>query len=403
MRSIKIRIKDKHIVSYLKNKIFTTQHFENMMIILINQDFNQNQGKNFNYLTNGRIMRAVFRNTSGGSLKAKVDYIKDFYKNNSLMKDIINTSQELKIHNIVQQINNIKKNYLSFFTKCKNNYANANKPHPHSLKFANHITLYMDGYKSITLKHNNLIGLNLHDKMIYTHVKHSPLLHIVKDFKNVKNINLNYSGTHIYMIINYLEQIPTYKNINPVKYAGLDLGIINRASIYIHDETSNSLLISGKNLISYNSNFNRLIYKINSTMKNLSLSNNYFQIYYLIKFKKFLYEKRYNYFYTQMNYISNKILKYLAKNNVTHLIVSKVLNNLKYNGNCNINKNIKNHFLQIPIIKLIDYISLKACNYNIKVILVDECYTSKTSSLSRDIFEIKSIANNSPLSTDDFG
>lgn len=80
------------------------------MIILINQDFNQNSGNNFKYLTNGRIMRAVFTDNSGGILKDQVDYIKNYYKNNALMNDIISVCKELKIHNIVEQIKNIKKN-----------------------------------------------------------------------------------------------------------------------------------------------------------------------------------------------------------------------------------------------------------------------------------------------------
>ena len=111
MRALKIRIKDRHIIKYLENKIFLTQHFENMMIILINQDFNQNSGNNFKYLTNGRIMWAVFTDNSGGILKDQVDYIKNYYKNNALMNDIISVCKELKIHNIVEQIKNIKKKY----------------------------------------------------------------------------------------------------------------------------------------------------------------------------------------------------------------------------------------------------------------------------------------------------
>lgn len=405
MRAIKIRIKDKHILNYLRNKIFLTQHFENMMIILINQDLNQNNGKNFKYLTNGRIMRAVFTGTSGGALKSDVDYIKNFYMNNCLMKDIVDVVKQLKAHNIVEQIKNIKKNYTSFFTKAQNGDTKVNKPSPKSLKNLNHATLYMDGYKSITLKRKNSIGLNLGNKMTYTHVNHKPLIKLVKNLSFIKNINLNYSNGFVYMIINYSEASETYYNISTPKYAGFDIGVKNIASIYIHDEYSPSLIIDGSKFIAYNCSFNRFVSKLNSETYKLSMNpHNSLRLNSLINFRKFLYEKRNNYFFSEFHKLSKLILKYLHSKNVTHLVLSKKISQLKNNGCCKINKNIKQHFMQIPLIKLIDNITIKAIQYNIKIIFVDESYTSKTSSISKNIYSIKNLSlNSTPLSTDDFG
>lgn len=278
MRTIKIRIKDRHILDYLKNKIFLTQHFENMLIILINQDINQNNSKNFRFLTNGRVMRAVFTNTSGGILRNDVEYVKTYYKDNSLMNDLINVSRELKSHNLVEQIKNIKKNYKSTYTQSQNGNFKANKPSTKKLSSVNHITLYMDGYKSVTFKRKNVIGLNLYDKMIYTHVNHEPLLKMVKNFSNIKNINLNYSNGYVYMLINYIEPKLNIESVDNIKYAGLDIGIKNIASIYIHDNTSKSLIISGKKFIVYNSSFNRLLSKIDNTINNIE-DNNYLNTY----------------------------------------------------------------------------------------------------------------------------
>ncbi len=403
MRSIKIRIKDKHIIDYIKNKILLTQHFENMMIILINQDLNQNNGNNFSLLTNGRVMRAVFTNTSGGKLKDDVNYIREYYKNNLLMHDIIDVIKQLKIHNIVEQIKNIKKNYKATYTKSQNGDFKANKPSTKSLANVNHITLYMDGYKSITFKRKNSIGININDKMIYTHVKHEPLLKIVKNFDTVKNINLNYSNGYIYMIINYVESKINLEVTEKTKYAGLDIGIKNIASIYINDNTSKSLIISGKNFIKYNSSFNRFISKLDKTINSLRDINDTENISYLNYYKKFLYEKKSNFFFSEFHKLSKYILLYLKEHNVTHLVISKTINSLKNNGTCKMSKNMKANFFQIPIIKLIDNICLKAPNYNINIIEIDESYTSKTSCLSKDIFEVKSLASNNLISTDAFG
>lgn len=403
IRSLKIRLKDKHILSYMKHKIFLTQHFENMMIILINQDINQNNGQNYKYLINPRIMRAVITDNKGGILEKEVNYIQDYYKDNDLMIDIKNVCKELKIHNITEQIKNIKKNYASFFTKIQNQNYDCNKPTTKSLKTANHITLYMDGYKSNTLKHKNLIGLNLDKKMIYTHVRHEPIIKVVKSLKNIKNINLNYSNGFIYMILNYddSEKISqVIHNEREVKYAGLDIGIKNIASIYINDSNSNSLLISGKPFIKYNSSFNRLCAKIDKEINNTTDIN---RIHYLRKFQNFLYEKRKQYFFSEFHKLSKEILKYLQQNKVTHFVVSKKIAELKNNGLCKIDKTVKQHFLQIPLIQLINNICNKAADFNIHVILIDEGYTSKTSSISRNIHDIKKLSLNNKLSTDDFG
>lgn len=403
MRTVKIRIKDKHIINYLKNKILLTQHFENMLIILINQDLNQNSGKNFRLLTNGRVMRAVFTNNTGGKLKDDVDYIKNYYKNNSLMNDIIDVTRKLKVHNIVEQIKNVKKNYKSTYTRSQIGDFKANKPSTKSLAYANHITLYMDGYKSITFKKKNTIGINLNDKMIYTHVKHEPLLKIVKSFDNIKNINLNYSNGYIYMLINYIEPNFNIKPVENIKYAGLDIGIKNIASIYIHDTTTKSLIISGKTFINYNAKFNRFLSKLDKILNTIDNLNRLEDIKYLTNYKKFLHEKKYNYFFSEFHKVSKYILLYLQSNNVTHLVISKTINELKNNGKCKLSKEIRNHFLQIPIIKLINYLCLKAPEYNIKIIEIDESYTSKTSCLSRNIFEVKSLASNNSISIDVFG
>lgn len=361
----------------------------------------QNESKNYKYLINGRLLRAVLTGTSGGKLKNEVDYIRNYYKGNTLMDSLISTSSNLKIHNLVEQIKNIKKNYSSFYSKIHNNNFNCEKPRPKPLKNANHITLYTDGYKGTTLKRKNLVGINLDNRMIYTHVLHEPLIKLIGSLKNIKNINLNYSNGSIYLILNYIESpiLPISKDIVP-KYAGLDIGIINLASIYIHDTTSNSYIIKGTPLIEYNSKFNRFISKLNHEL-HYCLDDS--RTIYLNNFKSYLYEKRNNYFTNEFHKLSNLILKYLHSNDVSHLVVSTKISTLKNTGRCNIAKKTKQHFLGIPLLQLINYLNLKAPLYGIKIIFVDESYTSKTSCISKDIFEIQALSLTKKLSTNDFG
>ncbi|WP_439329568.1 zinc ribbon domain-containing protein, partial [Clostridium tertium] len=149
--------------------------------------------------------------------------------------------------------------------------------------------------------------------------------------------------------------------------------------------------------------FNRFLSKLDKTLNTIDNLNRLEDIKYLTNYKKFLHEKKHNYLFSEFHKLSKYILLYLRSNNVTHLVISTTINELKNNGKCKISKKIRNHFLQIPIIKLINYICLKAPKYNINIIEIDESYTSKTSCLSRNIFEVKSLASNNSLSTDVFG
>ena len=235
LKSMKIRIKDNRSKEFFKEKIFATKHFENILLILINQDKIQNEGKNLNLLLDSDVIRALISNTEGSkNKKDKIDFAKEFYKDNKTMNDLIAVGQALKVHNLVEQIKDIKKNYKAYFTKIKNGDKTARPPKAKKLKRCNKITLFMDGYKSHSFSKKDRIGINVNRKMKYIYVKHEPILKVVGNFDNVRNINLNYSNGFIYLLINYKDEPKSLENKN-LKSAGLDIGVNNLASIYVDD------------------------------------------------------------------------------------------------------------------------------------------------------------------------
>jgi len=56
-------------------------------------------------------------------------------------------------------------------------------------------------------------------------------------------------------------------------------------------------------------------------------------------------------------------------------------------------QSVKQHFIQIPFIQFLKYIEEKAKDVNIKVIRVDEAYTSKISFISEDVFDVQEYSN----------
>lgn len=400
---MKIRCKDNNLIPFLYKKMKATKHFENILLILIDQDYKQNNSLNFDDLTCGEVMRAVLRDNDGGEYKERVSRIKDFYKNNELMKSLIEVSMELKIHNLVEQIKDIKKNYSGYFTKIKNGDKSARPPKPCKLSKISNATIFTDGYKSFSYKmrkkahKEKKIGINLDFKMRYTHLPHKYIEKVVGKMENICNVNINYSNGNFYFLINYDKKKITIDNNMVEKWAGIDPGVDNLLSIYIDDEDSNSLIVDGSSFVHYNTKFNRFIGKISSEIQyNKNLKEEYKigldvqgEIRKLTRFRSFLYEKRNNYFYSEFNKISCRVLDYLKLHKVTHVAIPRNLASLKYNGDCGLRKDIKQSFIQIPFMELINFITRKAAKYGITVVNVDEAYTSKTSSLSQDIINVQ--------------
>ena len=344
-------------------------------------------------------MRAVISNTSGGKVEPKVKYIKSKYKENKLMQDLIAVGRELKIHNLKLIMERVKAQYKGYFTKLKNGDKIAKPPRPKKLSKLNNYTILLDGFKSISLKRKNILGLNLANKMKYTHINFKEWLKIVGDLKNIKTININYKNNTIYLNVIYRSESKIISEAKPTKLSAIDIGINNLISLYIDDDYSDSIIISGIPYKTYNANFNRFIAKLNNE---IAKSKDAKTIKKLSKYRTFLYEKRNRYFNDQFHKISKRVLEYLSKRGVTGLVISKSLSELKTNGNCKLNKATKQSFIQIPFIKLLNNIIQKAPKYGIAITEVDEAYTSKTSSLSADITEIQKLSKIRDLSTNDY-
>lgn len=397
IRTIKVRLKDDKIKQYIIEKMYKYRHFENMFFILLHQDYKQNIG-DFNLLLNAKVIRAVLRNNSRGVVQEEVKYIKDKYSSNELMQDLIKVFQDLKIHNLVMIIKRVKSQYEGFFTKIRNGDLSARPPKTKKLSKMTNYTIPLDSSKSYSLKRKNVIGLNLDEKMIRTHINFEEIENLTGSLKNIQAVDINYSNGDIYLLIVY-EKEENEPISTSFKSSGLDIGVNNLAAIYVDDENTPSLIIDGKKYKTYNSNFNRFIGKINNE---ISTNENKERVAYLIEYRKFLYEKRNRFFFNEFHKLSKRILEYLQKYGVTELVISRNLAKLKNSGECELTKGTKQSFIQIPFIRLLDNITYKAPSYGIAVIEEDESYTSKTYSISSNIKKMQEQSKMSEVLTDDF-
>lgn len=397
-RTTIIKIRNKEDKEEIRDYFYKYRHFENMLLILIKNNYNlskeEKDRNDFKYLSDYSVMRAVLRSTEGGKHKGKADYIKEKYKDNQLMRDLIILSEELKIHNLSMIIRRIKGQFKGFFKKVKTDKT-SRPPCPKKLSNLVEYSIPLD-QNSWSLKKENLLGINLSDKMFYIYLKHDHLIEIVKDLKNIDSLTICLSNNDIYLHVTYKYLRQEKQRVAEEKLSSLDAGITNLASIFIDDEKTKSLIISGEIFKTYNSDFNRLIGKLNNSidllkneLKEKEILEQVKRLDYLKKFRSFLYEKRNRFFRDQFHKMSKRILEYLYFNNVTDLIISRNISELKNNGTVNLGKSNNQKFIQIPVIRLLDYLTYKAGDYNIRIHNIDEAYSSKSSCLSDDVSKIQ--------------
>jgi len=412
MKTFEIRVTNSKDQNYLKNYIYKYRHWQNVLTIIV-INFFKSENKDYKYFLDYGVIRACVADTKGDKKKIEtIAYIKEKYKNNELYQSLLETGKELKTHNLVEIVKRLKKDFSNYFKALKDYKKNPNKykglpklPKTKKLSQLTNYSIPLDSYNSVRFKKKNVVGINLNSKIRYFYIGKTDE---IKIFKNkIKSIQLKFQNNQIYLQFTYIQNIQQQSINSTPKYTGLDIGLNNLISLFIDDKQTPSLIIAGDRYKYYNYRYNKLISKLNETISNevtefktidkkrdikiaisWSKKGNY-----LKKFKTYLIQKRNEYFKNNFHKLSKKISEFLQLHNATHLVISSSLAELKNSGECKLKKGTKQNFIQIPFIKLLNYIEEKAKNVNIEVIRVDESYTSKTSCISSDVCDVQEYSN----------
>jgi len=113
------------------------------------------------------------------------------------MKDLLLLGKELKVHNLSMIIRRIKGQYKTYFSKLKKD-DNANPPKAKKLSKLREYSIPLD-VNGWSLKQEDLLGINLNDKMFYVHVEHCNLKKVVKNLDNITSVTIHYSNSEIYL------------------------------------------------------------------------------------------------------------------------------------------------------------------------------------------------------------
>ena len=210
----------------------------------------------------------------------------------------------------------------------------------------------------------------------------------------------------------YEKDLDLNHNLNDNKVASIDLGLNNLATLVTNFDTR-PIIYNGKKLKSINHYYN---YKILLAQKELNLKQNHIKLHNKVKraktalemkslydnnIKQFnkLIETNQNKSHKKLNqYTSNRIKRLWLKrenkiNDELHKISKSIINYcldydiktlvIGHNKNQKQKSKLKN-FTQIPIFRLIQMLYYKAEEYEIKIVEINEAYTSGTSFLDRE-------------------
>ena len=235
------------------------------------------------------------------------------------------------------------------------------------------------------------------------------------EFNNIQQVRVIYHLKH-YQVIIVVKKEPEPKTIvKSNSIAAIDLGLNNIMAVVFQNQR---ILFDGKQLKKINHSFNKNLAKLQSKKSillnrldkvNKELDNKmvvslfYYELNSDVLFNEEKYKKlihKMNHLENEINNLKTKIAKlYERRNNRIKYCLHKLSRDLVeltasngiskivigYNENwkqgINLGKRNNQNFVQIPFKTLVDYITYKAHDYNIEVIIQEESYTSKCSFL----------------------
>ena len=205
----------------------------------------------------------------------------------------------------------------------------------------------------------------------------------------LKEVRIVPMGNIYKMELVWDKEISNDIELNKNAFIGVDLGLNNLATI-TNNIGLKPIIINGKPLKSINQYYNKKKSQIQKDMpfytyarydkKKSILINEKRQLSYSKKMDK-LTRKRNNKIEDYMHKASALVINYCLENSIGNIIIGK---NEQWKTEIDIGKRNNQNFVSIPFNKFIEMIQYKAETYDIKVNIIEESYTSKSSFLDFD-------------------
>ena len=193
------------------------------------------------------------------------------------------------------------------------------------------------------------------------------------NFISFQQVRFLPKNKHIVVEIVYNIEVSDLVNNNS-RYLSIDIGVDNLSTI-TNNFNEAPVIVNGKGLKSINQYYNKSLAHYKSITKMLNKQN------YSNKQNK-LTIKRNAKITDYLHKTSRFIVNYAKQHSVSVIVIG---HNKEWKQNSVLSKRVNQHFVQIPFNILIQQIQYKAEEFGIKVVLVEESYTSGTSFLDNEL------------------
>ena len=303
------------------------------------------------------------------------EYYNDFSISKQFTKENNPDYRALPTKVAKQIIRKVHQDFQSFFALLKSKQSGAyNK----KVKIPSYKPT--DGYTTVTFPQESISRKTVYDKnsKLYQHTVCTRdddfRFNFISKIENVDNVRIvpKDNGTYFIIEVVYTVKDTDYKADNG-RYASIDPGVNNIAAVFFNFDEE-SLLINGKPVKSVNQYYNK---RKSAIQRNLQICNGT----YISSRLSYLYKKR----ECKINDMLHKITRFLV-NHIVSLDVCKVIvgKNNNWKQDIKIGKRNNQTFTSIPHTKLIHMLKYKLALEGIKLVTVEESYTSKCSALDKE-------------------
>ena len=266
----------------------------------------------------------------------------------------------------------LDKNWTSFFKLIKNWSKHKDKylgkPTLPKYKSKNGREILILTNQNVKLKNNIL-----HFPKTFNKFTIEPQFVNRNDFVSFQQVRFLPRNKHIIIEVVYNIEVPDLVSDNG-RYLSIDIGVDNLSTI-TNNFNEAPVIVNGKGLKSINQYYNKSLAHYKSIAKILNKQN------YSNKQNK-LTIKRNAKITDYLHKTSRFIVNYAKQHSVSVIVIG---HNKEWKQNSVLSKQVNQHFVQIPFNTLIQQIQYKAEEFGIKVILVEESYTSGTSFLDNEL------------------
>lgn len=270
-----------------------------------------------------------------------------------------------------QTLRLLDKNWKSFFEAIKDRAKHKDK-YLGRPKLPNYKRKNSRAILILTSQEARLKGNTIHFPKVFNQFTIQPKFITRKDFKSFQQVRFLPRNNHIIIELVYTIEIPDMIEDNN-RYLSIDIGVDNLSAI-ANNFNEAPVIINGKGLKSINQYYNKSISYYKSLTKKLNKKD------YSNRQNK-LTIKRNSKITDYLHKASRFIVNYAKQKSVSAIIIG---HNKEWKQNSPLSKKVNQHFIQIPFNMLIQQIQYKAEEFGIKVILVEESYTSGTSFLDNE-------------------